>query len=69
MTRRLIPLLLLLSACATYRATLTDEKGRTVTCEASGKSGIITGAHVRGAFDDCMAAAQANGYKVAAGGQ
>jgi len=54
---------LLLGACATYKATLTNEQGQTVTCEASGKSGIITGSYVRGAFDDCIAAAKAQGFK------
>lgn len=60
--RYLLPLLLLLAACASYKATLTNAQGQTMTCEASGKSGIITGAHVRGAFDDCIAAAKSQGF-------
>jgi hypothetical protein len=55
--------LTVLGGCASYKATLTNDNGQTMTCEASGKSGIITGAHVRGAFDDCLAAAHAQGYK------
>lgn len=51
------------SACATYKTTLTDAQGRTVTCEASGKSGIITGHYLRQGFEDCVANAKANGFK------
>lgn len=51
-----------LSACATYKQTLTDAEGRTVTCEASGKAGILSGARLRSAFDECIADAKARGY-------
>ena len=36
--------LALLCACASYKRTLTDERGRSVTCEASGKSGVLESA-------------------------
>ena len=52
----------LLSGCATYKTTLTDSKGRSTTCEASGKNGLITGYYLRQGFDDCIAAAKANGF-------
>jgi hypothetical protein len=51
-------ILLLCPACATYRTTVTDPQGRSVTCEASGKSGLITGMYLRQGFDDCVAAAK-----------
>lgn len=60
--RRLLPLLFLIAGCASYKATLVNEKGQTVTCEASGKNGLLTGGYVRGAFDDCMASAKAQGF-------
>lgn len=50
------------SACATYKTTLTDAEGKTITCEASGKSGIITGHYLRRGFEECVAAAKAQGY-------
>ena len=46
------------SACATYKTTVTDPQGRSITCEASGKSGLITGIYLRQGFDDCVAAAK-----------
>jgi len=52
-----------LVGCATYKQTLTDAKGQTVTCEASGKSGILTGMYLKQGFDDCIASANKNGYK------
>ena len=52
-----------LSGCATYKSTLTNAKGETVTCEASGKSGIITGQYLRQGFEDCINAAKARGFK------
>jgi len=54
--------LTVLAGCATYKTTLTDAQGRTVTCEASGKSGIITGYYLRRGFEDCIAAAKTQGF-------
>lgn len=54
-----------LAGCATYKTTLTNAKGETVTCEASGKSGIITGYYLRQGFEDCISAAKAQGFKEA----
>jgi uncharacterized protein YceK len=54
---------IVLSGCATYRTTLTDAQGRQITCEASGKNGIITGHYLRAEFDQCIAAANSAGYK------
>ncbi len=39
-----------LAGCASYKTTLTDAQGRTITCEASGKSGILTGYYLRRGF-------------------
>jgi len=33
-----------------------------MTCEASGKSGIVTGYYLRRGFEDCINAAYAAGY-------
>lgn len=52
-----------LAGCATYKTTLTDAQGRTMTCEASGKNGIVTGYYLRRGFEDCVAAAKAKGFK------
>ena len=57
-----VALLLLLSGCATYKKTMTDAQGRTITCEASGKSGIVTGYYLRKGFEDCVDDAKAQGY-------
>jgi len=51
-----------LTGCATYKTTLTDAQGRSVTCEASGKSGIVTGVYLRQGFEDCVNAAEAKGF-------
>lgn len=51
-----------LTGCATYKSTLTNAKGETVTCEASGKNGIITGYYLRKSFDDCLSNAKARGF-------
>ena len=51
-----------LAGCATYKTTLTDAQGRTLTCEASGKSGLLTGYYLRSGFDNCVAKAEAQGY-------
>jgi hypothetical protein len=52
-----------LGGCATYRTTLTNAKGETITCEASGKSGIITGYYLRKGFNDCVEAAKQRGFE------
>jgi hypothetical protein len=49
--------LALAASCATYKATLTNSKGQTTTCEASGK-----GCGVKDSFDQCVASARAQGY-------
>ena len=52
-----------LSGCATYKTTLTNAQGETVTCEASGKSGFVTGYYLRRGFEDCVNAAKSQGFK------
>ena len=52
-----------LTGCAHYKTTLTNAQGETVTCEASGKSGVITGYYLRRGFEDCISAAKAQGFK------
>ncbi len=52
-----------LAGCAHYKTTLTNAKGETVTCEASGKSGFITGYYLRRGFEDCVNAAKARGFE------
>ncbi|MGH6858410.1 MAG: hypothetical protein ACRECP_12455 [Methylocella sp.] len=59
----LVVLLTALAGCATYKTTLADAQGRTATCEASGKNGIVTGYFLRRGFEDCIAAAKAQGFK------
>jgi len=49
-----------LAGCVTYQTTLINSQGQTITCEARGKSGIVTG---YSGFDDCVAAAKARGFK------
>ena len=34
-----------------------------MTCEASGKSGIVTGLYLRRGFEDCIGDAKAQGFK------
>lgn len=53
----------MLAACASYKTTLTDAQGRTMTCEASGKSGIVTGLYLRRGFEDCISDAKAQGFR------
>lgn len=53
----------IVGGCATYKTTLTNAQGEKVICEASGKSGIITGYYLRRGFEDCIAAAKAQGFK------
>ena len=60
MPRKLMFMLCLFAlalSCATYKATLTNSKGQTMTCEASGK-----GCGVKSSFDECVAAAKSAGY-------
>lgn len=52
-----------LTACATYKSTLMNDKGQSITCEASGKSGIITGYYLREGFEACMESAKAHGFR------
>ena len=52
-----------IEGCAYYRTTLTDDQGRTVTCEASGKNGIITGQMLSNTFQNCVEDAKARGYR------
>lgn len=58
--------LLVLSGCipvTTYQRTFTDNQGRTVTCEASGRAGLLTGYYLKKGFDDCVADTEAHGAK------
>lgn len=50
------------TACATYKSTLTNEKGQSITCEASGHSGIITGSYLRAGYEACLESARAHGF-------
>lgn len=59
----------IIGGCATYKTTLTNVQGEKVTCEASGKSGIVTGYYLRRGFEDCIAAAKAQGFKEAPANQ
>ena len=52
-----------LAGCAHYKTTLTNAQRETVTCEASGKSGVITGYYLRRGFEDCVNAAKARGFE------
>ena len=54
---------LLLTGCASYKRTLTNSKGETITCEASGKNGIITGIYLRKGFNNCINEAKSEGFK------
>lgn len=56
-------LILLGTGCATYKSTLTNAQGQTMTCEVSGKNGLITGLYLRQSFETCIADAKAKGYK------
>jgi hypothetical protein len=58
----IIALLLLLSGCAGYKRTLSDAQGRTITCEAGGKSAAVSGADPRKDFEACVNDAKARGY-------
>lgn len=65
-SRIIVPLgvaVIALSGCATYKTTLTDAQGRTMACEASGKSGLLTGYYLKSGFDACVADAKAQGFK------
>ncbi len=54
---------MLLPACATYKTTLTNDQGETITCEASGKSGIVTGYYLKQGYEQCVHDAKEAGYK------
>lgn len=62
MRKLLLVALLSLAGCATYKTTLVNEQGKTTTCEASGKSGIITGYYLRRGFENCIERAKQAGY-------
>ena len=51
-----------LAGCASYSTTLYNKKGEKITCEASGKNGIITGYYLKQGFDDCVNAAKKQGF-------
>ena len=53
---------LLVSGCASYQTTLRNKNGETITCEASGKSGIITGYYLKEGFDFCVSSAHKAGF-------
>lgn len=53
---------IMLSACASYHETLTNAKGQSVTCEASGHAGIITGFYLKESFRSCIDDARAHGF-------
>ena len=55
----------MLNGCATYKTTLTDAQGHQVTCEASGKSGLLTGYYLRSGFDNCVSNAESHGFAAA----
>lgn len=50
------------SGCASYQTVLKNKKGETITCEASGKSGIITGYYLKEGFDSCVNSARKAGF-------
>ena len=52
-----------LGGCAHYKTTLINAQGEKVICEASGKSGAISGYHLREGFEACINAAKAQGFK------
>jgi uncharacterized protein YceK len=54
--------ILLISGCASYQATLRNKNGETITCEASGKSGLITGYYLKEGFDTCVDNAHKSGF-------
>lgn len=51
-----------IAGCASYKTTLANSKGETMTCESSGKNGLITGYLVRKRFDDCVDDARSKGF-------
>lgn len=54
---------MVLAGCAHYKTTLTNEKGETVVCEASGKTGPVSGSYLIRGYEACVNAAKANGFK------
>lgn len=55
-----------LTACATYKATLTNARGQSTTCERFGPSRLLSGylliQGLRKKFDDCFADARSRGF-------
>lgn len=49
--------------CTHYKTTLINAQGEKVICEVSGKSGPISGYHLRQGFEACINAAKAQGFK------
>lgn len=63
MARLLIVLsALLLSACADFRQTLTDDKGNTVQCSESA-TGLVFMAIAKSRFDDCVHDYEERGFR------
>ncbi|MBV8665448.1 MAG: hypothetical protein JO269_03095 [Burkholderiaceae bacterium] len=54
-----------LTGCASYKQTLTNAQGQSITCEASGHAGIVTGQYLKEGFDKCVSEAENKGYKPA----
>ncbi len=55
-----------MTACATYKAILKNERNQTITCERFGPSEIVTGyflsVGLREKFDDCFKEADARSF-------
>jgi hypothetical protein len=52
-----------LASCATYKTTLTNDKGQSETCEASGWMGPLAGSVKYLSYKDCIDKAKARGFK------
>ena len=61
--RNLLVLLLLclMAACSSQSQTLTDNKGKQVTCASEG-TGLVFMIIAQNRFDDCVKAAHGRGY-------
>lgn len=51
-----------LGACATYQTALRNDRGQSITCEASGISLTIAGKHVQKGFESCVESAKRQGF-------
>jgi len=51
-----------LAACTNYSSTLTSPNGRVTTCSSSG-FGLVSTIMAHSAYEDCVNAARANGYR------